>query len=231
MNTKDISMENFYWHITVYAKAKSGKLTFAASFPKPYVFDFEGGLTSIKGKDVEYDRYTSPEVMRVKINGWAANPSSCPFQTLIVKSLSSLEIFVLDELMQLANKKEPSLPLYGGRISWLEHFIMSVTKLPFNTILIAHEEVEKNELTGEIIKRPLICGKQLPCKLPMFVDEVYYITVGRDEKGNPLHKLITKGNESLVAGSKLGIFPQSIDLPAGKSGYEILNEYFRGMKK
>ena len=50
MNTKDISIEDLRLKVLVYGKSGTGKTTFACSFPKPYVFDFDNGMLSQRGK-------------------------------------------------------------------------------------------------------------------------------------------------------------------------------------
>ena len=56
-NTKNITVENVELKVLVYGDSGTGKTTFLSTFPNLYVFDFDVGVLSIRGKDVEYDVY------------------------------------------------------------------------------------------------------------------------------------------------------------------------------
>ena len=62
MNTKDIKLTHI--KVLVWGEAKAGKSTFAATFPRPFFFDFDSGMLSLMGKDIEYETYASAEGYR-----------------------------------------------------------------------------------------------------------------------------------------------------------------------
>ena len=53
LNAKDISIENLKLKILVYGKSGTGKTSFACCFPKPYIADFDNGMLSQRGRDVD----------------------------------------------------------------------------------------------------------------------------------------------------------------------------------
>ena len=65
-------------------------------------------------------------------------------------------------------------PLYGTLLTNLEEVNNTILRLPCNSILIAHQKVTKNDLTGEIRYSPLIEG-QMAGKIGKDFEEVYYM--------------------------------------------------------
>lgn len=234
-NAKDITLENVKMHCLIYGKPKTGKRLWACSAPKPFVFDFDNGMLSLRGSNVPYKVYEKTTEFINDLNE-LVKMDKPPYETLVFSSLSTLQHYYLEELLILNNRKEKGATLHerGMRIDWLTNLMLQLNKAPFNTIVITHEETVKNDLTGAVNTIPMVAGQKLPEQLPAFVDEVYRTKVGRDKNGNPTYNLITVGDESMIAGSRLGCLPRAIDITfkdkKDNRGFNIIMDFVKGKK-
>ena len=52
-NTKDLTFDALKLKVLVYGESGTGKTLFAGTFPKPLFFDFDGGMLTLRGKDID----------------------------------------------------------------------------------------------------------------------------------------------------------------------------------
>lgn len=175
-NAKDISVEEIKLKVLIYGKSGTGKTTFACSFPRPYVFDFDNGMLSQRGKDVEYDVYDSYATFYAKLQAFE---QECKYETLVFDSVTTLQKYMMNDILALNRRKEPTLHEWGSLIAGLSDLFMRVGKLPMHVVVTAHEQLLQDDLTSEIIILPLIVGKKMPNQMPLFFDEVYRAQVAK----------------------------------------------------
>ncbi len=212
MNCKDISIENIKLKVLVYGQSGTGKTYFAGTFPKPYFFDFDNGMKTLRGKDIEYDTYA--DVLR---NGIAVESAiqkyeaklnqvivDHKFDTLVIDSVTLLEDMMMANILRVNGRKEPTLYEWGLLISHMQQVFQSFTKSGKHVVCIAHEIPQKNDITGEVTILPLISGKKLPGQLPIWFDEVYRAVVTKDSQGIPKYELITRAGAMYTAKSRVG---------------------------
>ena len=189
MNAKDLTPGQ-HLKVLVYGDSGTGKTTFAGSFPRPFFFDFDGGMMSLRGKDIEYESYdvTDPDQSKQFEKDQQTVLKRDDIDTLVYDSVSSLSLLYQATLLKLNNKTEMDLKEYGRLSRYFEKFFAAVTSphLGKNVVCICHESRVETE-SGALKKvEPLVLGK-MSAKVSMFFDEVYYLTAAAPKQvGNQL---------------------------------------------
>ena len=213
-NTKDLSLKDMNHKILVWGASGTGKTTFIGTMPTPiYVFDYDGGILSLRGKDVEYDPYVdtvrngilAKSAWDMTLDKLGEFSKECPFATVALDSISTLETSIIARLCATASTTRPSLQVYGDLIRADKKLFLDLLALPCNIVVTAHEQVIKDEISGGLMIRPLIVGKQLPGQLPMFFDEVYRQHIGEGKDKEVEYLIHTKGGRNFTAKSRLGV--------------------------
>lgn len=232
-NTKDMSVENIRLNVLIYGKSGTGKTSFACCFPKPYVFDFDKGMLSQRRRDVEYDTYqgiTAYQDFELKLKELE---KECPFETLVLDSITTMQEYLMDKILMANHKQMPTMHEWNVMITELKDLFMRLTKMAPHTVVIAHEELRQDEITGEIIIQPLVVGKKLPPMLPMWFDEVYRAQVSRTKEGKPEFGLLTSSDVKYTARTRLGVLePVVVWSKDGKmvNVFELIMEKVLGEK-
>lgn len=78
-------------------------------------------------------------------------------------------------------------------------------------VVIAHEQMIQDEITGEVMVRPQIVGKKLPAQLPLWFDECYRAQVSRTKDGLPIYSLLTAADLKYTAKSRLNCLQSVMD--------------------
>ena len=222
MNSKDLTIENMKLKVLIYGKSGTGKTSFACSFPRPYVFDFDNGMLSQRGRDVEYDVLKGVAAyndFELKLN---MIENDAKFETLVFDSITTLQEACIDMILEMTRKKVPTQYEWMLLITKMKELFERITKIDKHIIVVAHEMIQQDEITGEISYSPVLYGKKLPSQIPLFFDEVYRAKVGRDDKNRPTYSAITAAGSNYMAKSRLGYLP--IDLAFSKDG-KMLNGY------
>lgn len=94
--------------------------------------------------------------------------------TIVLDSYTSMNEHLKRLLMAANGTTTMTMPLYGTALTNFETLNNTLLRLPANVIFIAHEQVEKDELTGKISYRPLIDGSMKE-KIGKDFEEVYYL--------------------------------------------------------
>ena len=121
-NTKDIKLTHL--KVLIWGEAFSGKTTFASTFPRPFFFDLDNKMTSLAGKDIEYETYTGERGYRKFRTDLPKIAERDDIDTLVVDSLSSMHSFMMDEIQELSgNKGAPQIQEYGIQIVNIRKFL------------------------------------------------------------------------------------------------------------
>ncbi len=107
----------------------------------------------------------------------------------------------------------------------LESAIKDICSLPCDIILIAHEDVDKDEVTGRMMIGPAFIGK-LKMRIPILFDEIYCATA-KEASSGVKYTLLTRATGLYKARTRLGkggIFEtyeeQDIKKLLTKAGYD-----------
>lgn len=212
----------------------SWKTNAASSFPKPYFFDFDRGLKSVRNVpwDFEYDEYSKKlDQVEIKLKLFE---NECPYETLIFDSATTMSQDVLihfatanGHLDQYGNASDKvGLLEYGQRVKWFTAFVAALGRFPVNTIFICHETTYKNQDRGILQTRPALPGEQLPDQVPVFFDEVYHFELTKDSKGGQIAKVFTSSTGLFVAKSRLGV--PNLEFKWGDNFFNILMTHLKG---
>ena len=94
--------------------------------------------------------------------------------TVVLDSYTSVNEHLKRLLMAANSTTTMTMPLYGTILTNFETLNNTLTRLPANVIFTAHENVDKDELTGKISYRPLIDGS-MKDKIGKDFEECYYL--------------------------------------------------------
>lgn len=202
--------------VLVYGPSGTGKTILAGSFPGPVEYwDFDHKASSIaQHYKLEKDRLDNINVHQFaqlgkaeRIASWEkrlqfvdANKAKLPFNTLVIDSLTTMSAMMLDDYIHRSQKglkralaDIPCMQDYQLLDKHLTQIISGLLALPCNVIFIGHMNVEKDESSGMIYRKPLMAGK-FADKLPIYFEEVYVSKVDSSQK----YWLQTQGDASMV---------------------------------
>ena len=197
-------------HTFVFGPLRSGKTSFAATFPKPIFLSAgnEGGDTTLRFFDAEYIPINSSGDMKEAVAYVRANAPSRGWRTLVVDSITYYSDLYITELTK--NGEKAMMQRDWGMLDlhlqkWL---LPELRKLPMHVVWIAIEEDAKGN-EGQIIgAKPMLYGKTAS-KLPGSCDLIVRSQVSstRNPKTGALDPnffLRTVGSEGTAVGGRFG---------------------------
>lgn len=227
-NTKDWKGDQLKFLII--GDTGQGKTKFATTFPKPYMFSFDGGVDTAAGLDIDYDLYIEsnrkqPTAYQRFLKDWERVSKDTKYETLILDNISNLSKYIMDELIyinQLVDKNlgDKTWDLYRILKNKMHDIItMSLTATKYVVCTALPEwEVDKN--SGEMRILPCTEGR-FRQEIPSWFGEVYYTMVDKDTKtGQRQYRLKTKGDGKYIAKSRIDEF---IKRKGGKGMPEYLD--------
>lgn len=175
-----------YHRILVIGDSGTGKTHFLGTMPKPFVADFDHGLATLYGKDVKFMQFTDKNWLEFKsvIKEWKTGPQwEC--ETFCIDSLTMASEAALTWVMTKNGRsgQQPTVQDWGEAIREVKDVLNHVTTLGCNVCVVAHSQLVKDEVLGDLQYLPLIYGKDLPHRLGIYFDEVYMTTVVPSIKG------------------------------------------------
>jgi hypothetical protein len=212
MNAKEINTSNLKLKVLLYGKSGTGKTTFACSFPRPYIFDFDNGMLSQRGKDVEFDTVTDYGSVGLQLSKLE---SSCPYETVVLDSITTMQELHMNYILAQNGKKMPTMNEWNILISNTTDLFMRLTALKRHLVVIAHEQLIQDEITGEVLYRPIIAGKKTADRLPLWFDECYRTQIGKTKEGSPVGQLVTTADVKFMAKSRHNCFAPIQDWGVG----------------
>jgi len=205
MNLKDMKLDSKI-KLMIYGSSGSGKTVAAVTFPKPlHVCDFDGKVKSAAAywldkepamiEGVTFENYRQSEDRRViaEFNTWLRtmrefSEEDFPYKTIVVDSLTTLAEALLREIIRenpQTNRTFPDVPAmqdYLVNKTRFTQIITNILALPCNVVVVAHVSLDKDEVTGEMMKSPLLSGK-LASIIPVLFDELYHAyTLKKDDR-------------------------------------------------
>lgn len=214
----DISKTKFFF----YGPPGSHKTWCAGTFPKPYFFDFDDGMMILRDKDISYDSYqdgdkatpTAWNQLIATMRQWSMPDAKLQYETLVLDSLTTIADACKRQLKAEggANKMDGlSQPQWGQFIERITELFYLMQRIQATVIVIAHDRLVVDDLTGGIMNQLLVQTKDLPTKIPVFFDEVYYFNVEM-VGGQSKFRTRTQRDAKRYAKSRLGLEPIEDDL-------------------
>jgi hypothetical protein len=207
MKASELVTKNFI-KLLLYGPSGVGKTVLASQFPGPIEYwDFDGKISSSVrylptiGKQAQLEQIDVHQFghlpVKERIPAWEKRTQlidECikfkkpfPFKTLVIDSMTTLSDYLMDDYIyrsQLGIKRPMegvnSMQDYQLYEKHMSRVLVGVLAQDINVVVIAHMDVDKDENTGMIERKPLVKGKALGPKLPMWFEEVYAITAKPD---------------------------------------------------
>lgn len=190
--------------ILVCGSPGSGKTCFAVGFPYPMlVLDFDSKINSaaawyagdqarLDGIEVKSlgrrldgsDPFTEVFAL-IKDLGEQQQKGEMRYKTLVIDSMTNFSSAALSHIVRTnpgikrpmsAQGVQPTPTDYGILKREFAKLIPGFLSLPMNVIMTAHVKAERNELTNEILRIPILDGS-FAHELPIFFEEVYNVTM------------------------------------------------------
>jgi hypothetical protein len=226
-NAMELQLDTVFVKTLIVGDYGTGKSVFASTFPTPgFLFDFDKGALTYKGKEFEYAQYP------VTANGWVEfekdfnavvkEAKEGKFKTIVFDSTSLLTDLAMERALQLDPKRSPTNgPLwnvhYGIVRNLVEGKIRQLLQLDANIVVISHLEIVKDQESGAILgTQPLLPGA-LSTKMPGYFDEVYF-AFSKIKDGKPDFYLQTLPRGHYKARSRISGKQQALP-------FEIPNDY------
>ena len=195
--TKDISPKTL--KILLIGDAGTKKTILASTFPDPHFVDLDGGMLSVRNKDVCYITIgekptTDPDFLAIYTKNAEKKASQSMFlkaqdliehwantltadQTLVIDSLTFYSEAALNHVQKLENNKDMR-QTYGGAQKLISATFELLKHLECNVIVTAHRTlVEETEGINSYV--PKTAGKSFALALPSYFDEVWRTSVKR----------------------------------------------------
>lgn len=234
--------------LMIYGPSGTGKTVFATSFPGPiYVLDFDGKVSSAARYWQEHDPnrleaikvddftpsgepFSKFRAMIAKLESAAANKEKpFPFKTIVLDSFTTFSDALMRHIMsenKQIKRMEDHTPAMQDYLIFNNHFkpmVQRILSLPCNIVATGHIALDKDEVSGELVKRPLLSGK-LPESIPILFEEVYRsFTKEVDEKTRFLAQ--TRPDGVHVTRTQIPGLPKIITL-----SYASLSKHTKGGK-
>lgn len=226
------------FHGLIYSDSGAGKTRLAGEFPTPLFLDFDFGLETLVGQDIEYEEW----YIRAGEKGWkeqwqnlldtvdtfSENPTH---ETLVVDSLTTAcDVAAASVLGKSGRAASTGTQFqdYSAIYSELTKLIVKLRRVPVNMILTAHEETVRDELTMKLSVRPLVIGKAFAPRLPIFFTNIYNAVVDIPKTGTkvPTRELLVQSDGQRLAKSQA----KNNDLRIEKS-YESILEHINKVEE
>jgi hypothetical protein len=186
--------------ILVCGSAGTGKTCFAASMPYPILYlDFDGKVNSAAAwhsKDKE--RLENIDVRNLARKLTDVDPvkemltiiekelipqqnGEIKYKTLVIDSITTFSNAVLNHIIKTnpgikrvtsAQGFQPCQQDFGILKREFAKLIPGLLSLPMNVVMLGHIKIDKNDLTGEIIRGPMMDGS-FGQELPIYFEEAY----------------------------------------------------------
>lgn len=197
----------------IYGASRSGKTTFAATFPRPLFFSdvTEGGWDSIANMDAEqlFEPGVKPIVWGIEkmTDMVEAREKATPLiasgrvQTIVTDSLSFYCDLILNCILMTQSKKD-TRAAYGDLGNHLRDMRAKTHMLPVNVVWLCLDSLEDDGSGG-----PMIPGKQA-AKFMAGVHYIFYARVYQEKRGSgflpAVFEMRTRTYAGHIAGNRLG---------------------------
>lgn len=219
--------------VLVYGNSGTGKTCFACSFPTPTLYlDFDGKVDSAASFYAGDERLKEIEVRDLS-SKMAGDPiqelmniidkelipqqkeGKMAYKTLVIDSLTTFSSAVLHHIV-LTNPgikrvttrqgMQPGMQDFGILKREFARLIPGILTLPMNVVMLAHIKIDRDEMSGELIRGPHMDGS-FAADLPIFFKEVY-----RSYVENKKYLAQTQSDSRYNCRSQIKNLPETIEL-------------------
>lgn len=226
--TSDIASVNPEASIMVIGDKGTKKTTFMAEIPGMFIYDFDRGMAIARNRNppvpyrtfkdapygskaisIQHGIYSWGDAYPAfldHLNGLGAllDKGTFPHLALGLDSLSTLATLMRNYVQKTKGKTAKdavTLPEWGDIMNLMETVLEQVTGWPVMVVCAAHIHRMVNEEMGRVEYLPLMPGKKLAPRIPVYFDEYYFTLV----KGDRFVLRTKGGGEYASAGSRYGV--------------------------
>ncbi len=176
----------------IYGKAGVGKTYLLRTAPSPLVISAEGGLLALRKFQIPVAKVTTmDEVREILLWFQTKGTGSERIKTICPDSLS--EIGEMSLAVQRGNYTD-GRQIYGGLVEEMLPIIKGfrdLADLGWNVVFTAKQDMTKDEISGGQMIGPAMPGRELGKQLPYMFDELFYLGLAKDDKGDDFRYLRT----------------------------------------
>lgn len=201
--------------VLIYGSAGVGKTTFAGTAPKPLVIDVERGSRSLLNVNNPVDVLEFRSIDQVEAtvqylkNG---NPAFDKYDTIVLDSITEMQARLIDQqLREMGGGYKLEWSGWSENSQRIRMLINSFRDIEKNLICVAHDKLEKDDLTGLTIIKPQLTPA-LSKTIAGIFDIVAYLRI--DSKGQRVLRL--QPTKTILAKSRLSL-PEEIVNPTWNS--------------
>lgn len=189
--------------ILTYGQAGAGKTVLCATtgdHSKTVILSAEAGLLSIAEADIPVIVIESVQDLMDAYTWLTKTDEGLSFTWICLDSISEIAEVVLNKAKK--DLKDPRAA-YGEMQEKVEDVIRAFRDLPRNVYFSAKMESYQDD-KGVVRYQPMLPGKRLPAGLAYFFDEVFFLRVEKDDKGQPYRYLQTQPDTKYQAKDRSG---------------------------
>lgn len=237
MRLNEVTTNNLV-KVLVYGEPGGGKTVFAAGFPGPILYlDFDNKISSAaRFYAAEEERLKQIEVKNLS-SALTANPiqemekiiaelieqqkkSTYLYKTLVLDSVTTFSAACLGHIVKTnpgikrvitAQGQQPGMQDFGILKREFQRLIPGLLTLDMNVVMLGHISIQKDELTGELIRGVLMDGS-FADQLPIYFEEVYRAYVTEVQGGKREFYAQTQSDNKFKCRSQIPGLPPIIPL-------------------
>jgi len=173
--------------ILIYGPTGHGKTRFlgtAQDDPRTapiLILDFEGGVASLVGRDIDVVRVRSWEDYR-EVHEYLRGGTS--YRSIGIDSITETHLFSLLHLLETEDRRDPDLLRegdYGKALVQMRRFLRAFRDLPYHVFFTASSREEVESRDG-LVKKPALVGR-LADEVAGMVEVVAYLALAETEEG------------------------------------------------
>lgn len=182
VNLKTQKVSDGKERILLLGDSGTGKTRFVGTMPKPFIADFDSGTSTLAGIDAQAKKF-SPDgagwlAFKRELDLWKAGPQYGA-ETFALDSITQASEAALKYVLQKNGRASAPAQIadWGDAIREIKDVLGILSTLPCHSVVVAHLMVEKDELRGEIKYLPMMYGKDLPGRLPVYFNSVFMTSI------------------------------------------------------
>jgi AAA domain len=187
-----------------YGGSGVGKTRLAATAPAPIIISAESGLLSLRQYNLPVIKIATYQDFSDAYSWCVGAKEAQQFGTIIVDSISEVAETILTAAK---SKRNDGRLAYGDMADSLITAVKMFRDIPRKHVLIiAKEERQKDEITGQMLFGPMFPGRRAGPDMPYYFDEVFRYVTGTDPTTKQEWRaLLTQPDGTSVAKDRSGV--------------------------
>ena len=169
MSLQDLNIHKpedvFNVHAIIYGLSGVGKTSFCAIPGKTLILDTEGGIASVRGRDIDVISIKKVADLRKIFDTLVQSKEQASYEYIVLDSATELQQMVMADIINRAMRDNPTRDTFPTLNDWgklsdsMRRIFRAFKNLPYHTIVTCLEQEVRDESTGILYKRPELSGK------------------------------------------------------------------------